>query len=158
MCARRLQHTLLLVWRESLFVIVFVLFHSVCFLFSPLSFSGLFCNPAFLYAGYTAFSLSSSNSSPSSSSPKSPLLLSDASKMNWFSVNLLVMLQYLASGVSAFVASFLLSSSSLSLVGFSSSSSSSASISSLPFWLAAASEALGAFLMVSFRHRRHRQA
>ncbi|PHJ17928.1 transmembrane protein [Cystoisospora suis] len=108
---------------------------------------GLFCNPAFLYAGYTAFSFSSS-----SSSSRSLLLLSDVSKMNWISVNLLVLLHYVASGVSAFLASSILSSSSpssVSLTRFASSSGSSASISSLPFWLAAASEALGAFLMAA---------
>ncbi|EPR64121.1 putative transmembrane protein [Toxoplasma gondii GAB2-2007-GAL-DOM2] len=55
---------------------------------------GVFCNPAFLYAAYTAFA-SSSASAPS---------VCDASRMNCFSVNLLVCLQYLAAGAGAFFA------------------------------------------------------
>ncbi|KEP63813.1 UNVERIFIED_CONTAM: hypothetical protein HHA_230840 [Hammondia hammondi] len=56
---------------------------------------GIFCNPAFLYAAYTAFA---SSSSPSISG------VCDASRMNCFSVNLLVCLQYLAAGAGAFFA------------------------------------------------------
>ncbi|CBZ53337.1 conserved hypothetical protein [Neospora caninum Liverpool] len=60
---------------------------------------GFFCNPAFLYAGYIALS----RSSPSSTGSRC-----DVSRMNCFSINLLVCLQYLAAGAGAFFALYVL--------------------------------------------------
>ncbi|PFH38700.1 hypothetical protein BESB_010420 [Besnoitia besnoiti] len=59
---------------------------------------GFFCNPAFLYAAYSAFARS----------PSACADVCDAARMNCVSVNLLAALHYIAAGIAAFIALALL--------------------------------------------------